>query len=139
MARQTTTYTVTDEGRDNGKTFLLTEMPSSQAEAWAIRTLLALAKSGVDIPDSENLSLAKMAEVGFKAISGLNWDVAKPLLDEMFSCIRIIPDISKPHVVRDLIEQDIEEVKTRMMLRIEVWKLHTDFLKAVDLSGLGDK
>ena len=31
----------------------------------------------------------------------------------------------------NLIEQDIEEVATRLKLRGEIWKLHTGFLKAV--------
>ncbi|MCI0152403.1 DUF3990 domain-containing protein [Paraburkholderia sediminicola] len=30
------------DGRDHGKVFQLTEMPSDQAEKWAIRVLLAL-------------------------------------------------------------------------------------------------
>ena len=42
-----------------------------------------------------------------------------------------MPDPSKPHVVRNLIEEDIEEITTRLKLRGEVWKLHTGFLKAV--------
>lgn len=132
MARTTLTYTVTDEGRDQGKTFVLTEMPSSRAEAWAMRALLALMGGGVDIPEGfERMGMAGMAEVGLRALSSLKWEVAEPLLSEMFECIQIMPDSSKPHVVRALIEQDIEEIRTRINLRLEVWKLHVGFLKAV--------
>jgi hypothetical protein len=49
----------------------------------------------------------------------------------MWECVQIMPDPSKPHVVRALIEQDIEEVATRLKIRGEIWKLHTGFLKAV--------
>lgn len=132
MARATANYTVTDEGRDQGKVFVLTEMPASKAESWAMRALLALMSGGVEVPDGvENMSMATMAEVGIRALSGLTWDVAEPLLAEMFECVQMMPDPSKPHIIRALIEQDIEEVATRLKLRAEVWKLHTGFLKAV--------
>ena len=132
MARNTLNYTVTDEGRDKGKTFVLTEMPASKAESWAMRALLALMAGGVEVPDGfERMGMAGMAEVGIRALTGLKWEVAEPLLAEMWECVQIMPDPSKPHVVRALIEQDIEEVATRLKLRGEVWKLHTGFLKAV--------
>lgn len=132
MGRKTAQYTVKDEGRDKGKMFLLTEMSASQAESWAMRVLLALAASNVDIPeDYAELGMAQLAEMGIKALSGLKWDVAEPLLDEMFTCIQALPDPSKLHVVRNLVETDIEEVMTRLTLRKEVWNLHMDFLSAV--------
>lgn len=132
MARNTLNYTVTDEGRDKGKTFVLTEMPASRAEAWAMRAILALLANNVELPDGfERLGMAGMAEVGIKALSGLKWDVAEPLLSEMWDCVQIMPDPSKPHVVRPLIEEDVEEITTRVKIRAEVWKLHTGFLKAV--------
>jgi hypothetical protein len=139
MARNTLNYTVTDEGRDKGKTFVLTEMPASRAEAWAMRAILALLANNVELPDGfERLGMAGMAEVGIKALSGLKWDVAEPLLSEMWDCVQIMPDPSKPHVVRPLIEEDVEEITTRVKIRAEVWKLHTGFLKAVAPSTFGD-
>lgn len=132
MARSTINYTVQDEGRDQGKVFVLTEMPASRAESWATRALLALISSGAEVPEGfERLGMAGMAEIGIKALSGLKWDIAEPLLEEMWECVQIMPDASKPHVVRRLIEEDVEEVMTRIKIRAEVWKLHTGFLKAV--------
>ena len=132
MARTVSNYTVTDEGRDNGKVFVLTEMPASRAESWAMRALLALMAGGVEVPEGfERMGMAAMAEVGIKALAGLKWEVAEPLLAEMWSCVQIMPDSSKPHIVRNLIEEDIEEIATRIKIRAEVWKLHTGFLKAV--------
>lgn len=137
MARATTNYTVSDDGRDRGKTFVLTEMPASKAESWAMRALLALMSGDVELPDGfERMGMAGMAEVGIRALSGLTWEVAEPLLDEMMACVQFMPDPSKPHVVRALFEEDIEEVSTRIKLRAEVWKLHTGFLKAVALFNL---
>lgn len=130
MARNTLTYTVIDENRDRGKVFLLTEMPSSKAEAWAMRALVALMGSGVDVPEGfQNLGMAGMAELGLKALSGLKWEIVEPLLSEMWDCVQIIPDPKRQNIVRALIEEDVEELTTRVKLRAEVWKLHTGFLK----------
>lgn len=132
MARKTINYTVTDDNRDNGKLFLITEMPASKAESWAMRALLALMANGVDMPEGfENNGMAGMAEMGIKALSGLKWEVAEPLLNEMMDCVQIVPDPTKIHVARKLFDEDIEEITTRIKLRVEVWSLHTDFLKAV--------
>jgi hypothetical protein len=132
MARKIANYTVTDEGRDKGKLFLITEMSAARAESWAMRVLLALIGGNVELPDGfEELGMSGLAEVGMRALSGLKWDVAEPLLAEMMDCLQVIPDPKKTHVVRGLIEDDIEEVATRLKLRMEVFKLHTDFLEAV--------
>lgn len=132
MARKIANYKVEDAGRDFDKVFVLTEMSASKAETWATKALLALMGNGVELPDNfERTGMAGMAEVGIRALSGLSFDIAEPLLVEMFDCVQIMPDPKSPHVVRALIEQDIEEVMTRIKIRAEVWKLHTDFLKAV--------
>lgn len=128
MARKSANFTGTDD-RDKGKLFVITEMSAEQAEAWAMRAMLALMASGVDIDEGfEELGMAALAELGLKALSGLQWEVAQPLLAEMFTCIQLIPDPKKTHVVRGLIGDDIEEVSTRLQLRVEVFKLHTSFL-----------
>lgn len=125
------TYTVADEGRDRGKVFILKELPASQAEAWAMRAILALMAGGVDMPEGlENMNMAMMAEIGFNALARLDWDKVKPLTDEMWTCVQIQPDPKNPSIVRHLIEEDVEEIGTRFKLRAEVFKLHTDFFKA---------
>ena len=135
MARKSTNYTVTDDNRDKGKVFVITELPAARAESWAFRAILALMEGGVELPPSfERMGMAGIAELGIRALSHLRWEVAEPLLAEMWECVQIMPDPAKPHVVRPLIEQDIEEVMTRIKIRAEVWKLHTDFLSAVAAS-----
>jgi len=135
MARNTATYTVTDANRDNGKTFLITEMPAAQAEAWAMRAILALMDGKVELPEGIELEgMAGLAKLGIKALAGLRWDVLEPLMQEMFTCIQIIPDPSRPNIVRPLIDQDIEEIMTRVKLRGEVWALHTGFSVTAALS-----
>lgn len=140
MARKTTNYTVQTEGRDAGKVFVLTEMPAAQAESWAMRAILALTAEGVDIPQGfERAGMAGMIELGIRALSKLRWEVAEPLLDEMWQCVQFMPDPSKPQIVRKLWDEDIEEIITRINLRAEVFKLHGDFLKAVAPLVSGEK
>lgn len=123
-----------DFKRDAGKRYHITEMPAAQAEEWGMRALLALAKSGVDLPeDFMQMGLAGMAVVGVQALSGLQFNDAKPLLDEMLACVQAQPDARHPEVRRPLVEDDIEEVRTRLWLRQQVLALHVDFFTDVGL------
>lgn len=131
MARKVLTYTVTDEGRDRGKAFVLTEMPAAKAERWAMRALQGLIKAGVEMPDEASAAgVQGLAIFGFRAFGAMDFDVAEPLLDEMMTCVTCLPDPTRPQVVRNLIEDDIEEVVTRVKLRLEIFKLHVNFSKA---------
>lgn len=138
MARREAVVPIEAEGRDKGKVFTIREMSAAQAEAWAIRAMLHLAKSGVDVPtDILSAGMAGIAVFGVKTLSGLRWEDAKPLLDEMMGCVKIIPDPSKPAFSRDLVGQDdIEEVLTLLKIRDEWINLHTGFSLAARLSGL---
>lgn len=128
--RKTAHVTISEPGRDLGKVFVLTEMSARQAERWAMRALLAAAKGGADFPeDVTSLGMQGMAIVGLRALSYLPFDEADALMEEMFGCIQIQPDPKQPNVVRPLIDDDIEEVRTRIFLRAEVFKLHVDFSK----------
>jgi hypothetical protein len=126
--RKTLTYVVQDEGRDTGKHFLLTEMPASQAERWAIRAFLAMAKGGIELPDGiEQSGMAGIAKVGLGLLLKIPPEDALPLLDEMMGCVQFIPNPSNKAVFRALIEDDIEDVMTRFKIRKEVFGLHVDF------------
>lgn len=115
--------------RDRGKTFVVTEMPAAQGEEWAFRALCAMAKSGVELPDDyKSMSMAAIASLGFTALSGMSFGDAKPLLDEMMDCVKFVGDPKQPEATtRKLIADDIEEISTRLLLRKEVFSLHTDF------------
>src|SRR6202012_2101077 len=131
--RKVITHTITSEGRDRGKVYQITEMSAAKGEAWAIRIFMALLQGNVDIPPGllNNLGLAALAEFGMRALTSLKWDVLEPLLKEMFDTIQIMPDPKQPLVVRPLMtEDDIEEIPTRIELRIQVWNLNMGFLKA---------
>lgn len=135
MARRITRVSITDEGRDKGKLFVLTEMSASQAEWWATRALKALAGSGiVEVPQTAiDAGFAAVAAFGLRLLGNMDLSLARELLDEMFSCVQRQPGKDE-RIVRPLIEDDIEEVATRIKLRVEVFNLHAGFSIAASLS-----
>ena len=130
--RKTKTVTINDEkSRDNGKSYLLTEMPVDKAEKWAARALLAILKSGGEVaPGAEGM--AGLAGFNLEALAKITWDDVEPLLDEMMACVKVSPS---PTITRPLMAEadDIEEVKTMLTIRKEILSLHFDFFaSAVD-------
>ncbi len=138
MARKTKTITIPGAPsdipgqRDNGKTFLLTEMPARQAEAWADRAFLALAHSRADLPpEAERSGMAGLVGI-VHLFSSVQFPEILPLMDELMSRVLLVWDPQKK-LTRALLDNgdegdDIEEVATRQMLRREVMDLHVNFL-----------
>lgn len=136
MARKTDILLVADESsRDHGKAYHITEMSASQGEAWGLRAMLALTRSGIEVPP-EVLSqgLMGVAILGIKAFAGITWPEAQPLLAEMMACVQFCYDPNNPSMMRTLTEPDIEEVSTRLLLRERVLSLHLGFSIAAKLS-----
>ena len=137
MARKQATITIDTQGRDFGKTFVLTELSAMAAEEWAGRALFAMLNSGVEIPDSiARAGLAGVAALGITSLTKLSFDAAKPLLNDMLACVQVRPS---PNVTRVLIEDDIEEVATLLTLRKEVFNLHLSFFTGAGESTSGEQ
>lgn len=120
-------FRVEDEGRDKGKFFLLKEMSALKAEKWGYRALLAMARSGVDLPsDVAGAGMAGIAVLGIKSLAKINFEDAEPLLDDLLRCVFYMPD-GKPELARAMIETDVEEWATLVKLRMEVLDLHLGF------------
>lgn len=130
MARKVSEFTVETEGRDKGKVFVLTEMPAAQAEKWAMRVLLAAARSGFDVGHTVGMGMQGVALLGLSALANMAWDEAEPLLDEMMTCVKI----KEQSGAREVFSDDIEEVVTRFDLRKAVLDLHISFYLADDES-----
>lgn len=125
--------TISDEGRDLGKVFHIREMPASQAEKWAMRALMAVGKSGIDIGEGFAAGgMKNVAILGVYALVRMNFGDAEPLLDELMDCVSIKPS---PTIARKLIEDDVEEVATRIKLKQAVLELHTGFSFGGSLSA----
>lgn len=142
MARKTKKVTIKSDDRDAGKTFLITEMPADQAENWAMRLLFALMNTGVDLPpnalDAPSMALAG---IGLTALGKLPYKDVKPLLDEMFECVQLVPANAKvePIDIGSGANSQIEEVATRLKLRAEIFELHVGFSIPVDAWTSGSK
>jgi hypothetical protein len=147
--RKTETVTIDFGERDRGKVFWLTEMPASQAEKWAARALSAAARSGVDLPPNVvELGFAGVVVVGIRALMAMNFADYEPLMDEMFnSCVAFVPDPKNMDVRRGggagivgpMVEDDIEDVATRVFLRERVFSLHVGFSLADGIRDLISK
>jgi hypothetical protein len=130
MARKILKLKITDEGRDLGKTFVLTEFAARKGHQWATRAIFGIMNAGITIPDNiATAGFAGIAAIGVKALGNVPAHVAEPLLDELLTCVEFMPDSARPEVVRSLIDDDIEEVATIFKLQKEVLALHVDFLK----------
>lgn len=134
--RKTTVVVIDAEGRDRGKRFFLREASAAAAERWATRATLALARSGVNLPDNvEGAGWAGLAVLGFQALSRANFEDIQPLLDEMWQCVAYVPDARHPEITRPVMwgdpvtgeGSDVEEVATIFRLRMEVFSLHSGF------------
>lgn len=128
MARRTETITITAEGRDKGKKFILTEMSSDQGERWAERALLALTNTGAAVPPEVlSAGMAGLAAIGIQALGMVKYESVRPLLDELWpTCVRYL---HKPGILPRDPNQfgDIEEVSTRWEIYKALLKLHVGF------------
>lgn len=129
MARREVRLSISSRGRDSGKVFLLTEMPADQAEWWGIRTLCALSAAGLEVPE-ESTGMAGLAVVKnlLASLMKIPPQVLKPLLDEMFECVKYQHDPKHPpmQIVAGEASQ-IEEVATRLEIREALLDLHLGF------------
>lgn len=126
MARKEQLITISADGRDKGKQFQLTEADTFATEAWCARAIFAAMNAGVDIPENiASAGLAGVMSLGLKGLQRIPYDVAKPLLDEMLTCVKYKV---AGGVTRDLgYDGDIEEMTTLLRLRKEIVQLHTGF------------
>lgn len=151
MPRKELRVTITDEGRDRGKVFVLREMPADNAERWFYRFVLALANAGAKVPEevlfagaagfAEMLpTLRNSLVVGMRALQGLDYGAVRPLLDEMVPFIKWQPPGLPAPPEQDIFPGancQIEEVGTWVKLRFELIQLHVGFSLAAAASTTG--
>lgn len=112
-------------GRDSARVYRITEMPAFRAEKWAIRALWLIAGTGSDLPESlDNVPFAEFVRRGFTALFKVDFKDAEPLLDELLLCAEIV---TKAGVRKLILNDDFEDPRTLLLLRKEIFALHTDF------------
>jgi hypothetical protein len=127
--RKELTVTIADEGRDKGKVFRLTEKSAIEIDKWANRAIHAIVRAGGVLPDEiQKMGIIGILAVGFQRLMHIPWSDLEPLLDELITCVQIVPTPSQPNVVRKLFPNDIEEVSTLRFLREQVFALHVGFM-----------
>lgn len=133
--RRTATFTVTTEGRDKGKSFLITEQPADIAERWATRAFIQLANAGAKLPEGvldDGMSglaatLPGLIVQGVRSLAGLTYNSeVETLLAEMMTCVQFVPPGAgiPPQPLFSGSASQLEEIGTRLQLRMEVVKLH---------------
>lgn len=131
--------------RDAGKHFLITEWPADRAEKWALRAIIAYNRGGGQIPIDilgQGMQAIFFAGINTFLRGQMQADEVIPILDELLQCVQIVRDPSKRTpdggrvIATPIIPGDIMEVKTRLWLRSEVLRLHTNFSVADLLSKL---
>lgn len=134
MTRRTDIVTITDTNRDQGRTYIVTEMDAFQAEDLAMRVLLALAGAGIKVPDAAT-GMAGLAVAGMDAIQKLPYAQAKEIMNEIRPFMQYQ---HKPnHPPMPLTADNVEEVSTLIQLRKSFVLLHLGFLKAGNTPNMG--
>lgn len=136
MARIQKTIRLDGNDRDTGKVFIITEMAPRDGHKWATRALFALLNAGLEMPDDmANSGLAGLAAMGMSALGKVPVELAEPLLEDLLSCVVVVPDPTRPNLTRADIERDIEEIKTFFTLQMEVLKVHLEPFTSGGLSS----
>ena len=127
MARRTKVVTIdAEDGRDHGKTFLITEMPADAAEWWSIRALQGILGANPDVDiDIFSAPLSKIAGFAFVGLARIPAEQLKPLMDEMKGCVSVLLPDGK--TTRALLPNDVEDFMTWVELRKEVFEVQTGF------------
>lgn len=145
MARKTKTVVI-ESGRDEGKSFLVTEMPVTKADKWANSALLAMMRGGVDVggvnfeligntlmpSDAPKIDVSggmlELARISIAGLGNVTETVGQALLDQLIDdCIQIIPTGGSARPMLS-VDDEIEDLKTLWTLRKEAFILHIDFL-----------
>lgn len=128
MARKIESLTISDAGRDKGKTFVLTEMPAVPAERWATQALSLISKAGQKLPKgSEDAGMAGLAVVPLNALPVLQ-ALQDPSLDAWWECVKY--QHAPKHPLQAIFQGEacqIEEIATVNLLRMKVLEMHIGF------------
>jgi hypothetical protein len=138
MARKVETVVIEAEGRDKGKTFILTEMPAVPGERWATQALTLLSRAGLEVPESAKGSgMAGLASVRMGGLAELR-ALQDPALDSWWDCVQYLHAPNQmPQKLFQGAPCQIEEIATVNLLRMKVLEMHVGFFGAGSPSTSG--
>lgn len=115
--------------RDNGKTFVLTEMDAYSGQRWATKALQALGSGGIHIDaDSLKGGFAALAGIAFIGLLRANTETIQGLLDDMLACAKYEHDPRQPlQAIVPGNKCPVEEIKTFYTIQRKLFELHTGF------------
>lgn len=124
--------TIEIEDRGTLLQFKIVEMSATQLESWIFRALLLLASCGVEVPDGSDISAAAkyLQHKGISALGSIDYNKAKPLLEELLQCCyRILPNNATQRVESSTADGYISDVRTLLKLKWEAAKFNLSFFK----------
>lgn len=137
MPRLTKTVRISDDNRDKGKVFILTELSSFDAEKWVWKLIPVLSVAGFDVNDDTlKGGFGAIAAMGAAAMLRMPYEFTQSLLDAMLPCIQYQHDPN--HAAQPIMldaKCQIEEISTWFQLRKAVLDLHVDPFKAASASS----
>ena len=133
--------TIQDRGQE--LTFKIREMSAAQLEAWLGRIAALAAGSGMQVSDISKLGEAGtfLAEKGLAALGNIDFEEARPLLDELLGCCSRIVERIEERCTPETVDNYIFDVTTLFKLRMEAIKMNLGFLlpEGESLSGSQEK
>jgi hypothetical protein len=128
MARRIKIITLQD--REQTLRFEIKEMPATKLQDWMLRALLLIAGAGVEVPDGSDLKKAGayLAVNGLQALESVDYDKARPLLDEMVKCCTRLIENVREQCSLDTVDNYIEDVTTLFQLEKEAFSHNLGFL-----------
>ena len=127
---------------DNGKklNFAIRQMPAMKAWHWCNKVILLLCSAGADIPMSKGFAgaLEYVKEHGLGVLGGLDYEKARPLLEELLGqCYRIM-ERQEEQVNPATCEAYIEDLATIYVLEREAMMLSLPFFSGVNFQNTQD-
>ena len=125
------------KSRDNGKTYLITEMNILDIDEWAIRVGCAMARGGLDVRgmnlqnglSTETISgILELLNIGIQGFGNMPPDEVLTLLTELVNrCVKSVPSEGMTRSLDIKNANDVQDLKTLWVLRKEAFNLHVDF------------
>lgn len=130
MSRKQITYIVEDEGRDNGKEFIITEMSAWDAEELSEEIYRAMGHGEFNsLPaDVVSMGVAGLATVGISVLAAAPASVSRPISDRILSTVEIVITNEGKDITRHIKPLDFEEISTIRKLKDKVFELNFGFL-----------